>query len=59
MIKKTAIGKRIVRCPVHLHSQNFIHCDIHVRNVFITSEMVAKVGDPQDQLYRQDGSIEM
>jgi hypothetical protein len=54
-----AIGKQIVRCLVHLHKQSFIHCDIHVRNVFITSEMVAKVGDLQGQLYRPDGSIEM
>lgn len=57
--QKIIIGKQIVRCLVHLHKQNFIHCDIHVRNVFLTSEMVAKVGDLQGQLYRQDGSIEM
>ena len=58
-IQKTAIGTQIVRCLAHLHKQNFIHCDIHVRNVFITSGMVAKVGDLQGQLYRHDGSIEM
>ena len=57
--QKTIIGKQIVRCLVHLHKHNFIHCDIHVRNIFLTSEMVAKVGDLQGQLYRQDGSIEM
>jgi serine/threonine protein kinase len=57
--QKTNIGKQIIRCLVHLHKQNFIHCDIHVRNVFLTSDMVAKVGDLQGQLYRQDGSIEM
>lgn len=57
--QKTTIGKQIVRCLVHLHKQNFIHCDIHVRNIFLNSEMVAKVGDLQGQLYRPDGSIEM
>lgn len=57
--QKTTIGKQIVRCLVHLHKQNFIHCDIHVRNIFLNSEVVAKVGDLQGQLYRPDGSIEM
>lgn len=58
-IQKTAIGTQIARCLAHLHKQNFIHCDIHIRNVFITSGMVAKVGDLQGQLCRHDGSIEM
>lgn len=57
--QKMTIGKQIVGCLVHLHKQNFIHCDIHVRNVFLTSEMIAKVGDLQGQMYRPDGSIEM
>ncbi|KAM0714209.1 hypothetical protein Q7P37_009996 [Cladosporium fusiforme] len=57
--QKRMIGNQIVRCLVHLHKQNFIHCDLHVRNVFLTSEMVAKVGDLQGQLLRQDGSIEL
>jgi serine/threonine protein kinase len=57
--RKTTIGTQIVRCLIHLHEHNFIHCDLHVRNVFLTSEMDAKVGDLQGQLFRQDGSIEM
>jgi hypothetical protein len=57
--QKFTVGKQIVRCLVYLHDQDFIHCDLHVRNVFMTSEMVAKVGDLQGQLFRQDGSIEM
>lgn len=48
-----------LRLMVYLHNHNFIHCDLHVRNVFLTSEMVAKVGDLQGQLFRHDGSIEM
>ncbi|KAM0724127.1 hypothetical protein Q7P37_000008 [Cladosporium fusiforme] len=57
--QKQMIRNQIVHCLVHLHKQNFIHCDLHVRNVFLTSEMVAKVGDLQGQLLRQDRSIEL
>lgn len=57
--QKVTIGQQIVRCLVHLHEHNFIHCDIHARNVFLTSGMVAKIGDLQGQLSRPDGTIEM
>lgn len=57
--QKATITKHIVRCLVHLHEHNFIHGDVHVRNVFMSSGMVAKVGDIQGQLFRVDGSIEM
>jgi serine/threonine protein kinase len=57
--RKTIISQRIVSGLVHLHAQNFIHCDLHCRNVFLTSDMSAKIGDLQGQLYRPDGSIEM
>lgn len=57
--EKINIGKQIVRCLIHLHEHNFIHCDIHPRNVFLTSKMVVKVGDLQGQLSRPDGTIEM
>lgn len=57
--QKLIIGKQVVRCLVHLHRHNFIHCDLHVRNVFLTSGMVAKVGDLQGQLSRHDGTIEL
>jgi serine/threonine protein kinase len=57
--QKMTIGTQVARCVVYLHKHNFIHCDLHVRNVFLTSEMVAKVGDLQGQLFRHDGSIEM
>jgi hypothetical protein len=55
---KSAIGTQVVRCLAFMHRRNYIHCDVHVRNIFLTSEMVAKVGDLQGQLYRDDGSIE-
>jgi serine/threonine protein kinase len=57
--RKTIISRQIVLGLVHLHNQNFIHCDIHTRNIFLTSDMTAKIGDLQGQLYRSDGSIEM
>ncbi|KXS94771.1 hypothetical protein AC578_2989 [Pseudocercospora eumusae] len=57
--QKITIGKQIVCCLVYLHDHHFIHCDLHVRNVFVTSDMSAKVGDLQGQLFRPDGSIEM
>ncbi|OQO02314.1 hypothetical protein B0A48_11868 [Cryoendolithus antarcticus] len=53
------IGQQIVRCLIRLHSQNFIHCDLHTSNVFLTAAFTSKVGDLQGQLYRPDGSIEM
>lgn len=56
---KSLIGNQVVSCLTFLHQKNYIHCDVHVRNIFLTSEMVAKVGDLQGQLYRDDGSIEM
>jgi hypothetical protein len=55
---KCAIGTQIVRCLAFMHRRNYIHCDVHVRNILLTSELVAKVGDLQGQLYRADGSIE-
>ncbi|CZT19205.1 uncharacterized protein RCC_05051 [Ramularia collo-cygni] len=57
--QKATIGQQIVRCLIHLHDHNFIHCDIHARNVFLTSGLVAKIGDLQGQLSRPDGTIEM
>ncbi|EME39077.1 hypothetical protein DOTSEDRAFT_181195 [Dothistroma septosporum NZE10] len=56
---KVLIGNQVVRCLAFFHRRNYIHCDMHVRNVFLTSEMIAKVGDLQGQLYRDDGSIEI
>jgi serine/threonine protein kinase len=41
--QKRFIAIQIVRCLVYLHQHNFIYCDVHVRNVFLTSDMVAKV----------------
>jgi hypothetical protein len=55
---KSAIGTQIVRCLAFMHRRNYVHCDVHVRNIFLSSELVAKVGDLQGQLYRDDGSIE-
>jgi serine/threonine protein kinase len=57
--RKTTISRQIVLGLIHLHNQNFIHCDIHTRNIFLTSDMTAKIGDFQGQLYRPDGSIEL
>jgi serine/threonine protein kinase len=55
--EKKVIGNQIVSCLIHFHEHNFIHCDLNVNNVFITSAMKAKVGDIQGQLYATDGSI--
>jgi serine/threonine protein kinase len=57
--RQTIISQQIILGLIHLHNQNFIHCDIHTRNVFLTSDMTAKIGDLQGQLYRPDGSIEI
>lgn len=57
--EKICIGAQIVRGLAHLHAQNFIHCDLNVRNIFITSDFTAKIGDLQGQLSRPDGTIEM
>jgi serine/threonine protein kinase len=56
---KTLISNQILSCLAFLHGRNYIHCDMHVRNIFLTSKLSAKVGDLQGQLYRDDGSIEM
>jgi serine/threonine protein kinase len=57
--RKTIITRQITLGLTHLHNQNFIYCDINTRNVFLTSDMTAKIGDLQGQLHRPDGSIEM
>ena len=57
--EKRAIAKQIILCLIHLHEHHFIHCDLNVNNVFITSAMDAKIGDIQGQLYRADGTVEM
>lgn len=57
--RKSLISNQVVGCLDFLHQRNYIHCDVHVRNIFLTSKMVAKVGDLQGQLYRDDGSIEI
>lgn len=57
--EKISFGKEIVRGLLYLHEHNFIHCDLHIRNVFVTSQMIAKIGDIQGQLSRDDGSIEL
>ncbi|KAK4614147.1 hypothetical protein CLAFUW4_08727 [Fulvia fulva] len=56
---KLLIENQVVRCLAFFHQRNYIHCDMHVRNIFLTSEFIAKVGDLQGQLYRDDGSIEI
>jgi serine/threonine protein kinase len=56
---KALISNQVVRRLAFLHRHNYIHCDIHVRNIFLTSKLSAKVGDLQGQLCRDDGSIEM
>ena len=48
--EKRAIGKRIILCLTHLHEHHFVHCNLNVNNVFITSAMDVKVGDIQGQL---------
>ncbi|KXT03891.1 hypothetical protein AC579_6237 [Pseudocercospora musae] len=57
--QKRTIAVQVVRCLVYLHGQHYIHGDLNVSNVFVTSGMIAKVGDLQGQLYRPDGSIEL
>jgi hypothetical protein len=56
---KSLISDQIISCLAFLHRRNYIHCDIHVRNILLTSKLSAKVGDLQEQLYRDDGSVEM
>ncbi|KXT03495.1 hypothetical protein AC578_1588 [Pseudocercospora eumusae] len=43
--QKNGIGRHIVSSLIHLHEHHFIHCDFHLRNIFLTSGMVAKIGD--------------
>jgi serine/threonine protein kinase len=57
--RKTVISRQITLGLIHLHNQNFVHCDVHTRNIFLTSDTTAKIGDLQGQLYQPDGSIEM
>lgn len=57
--ERTSIGKQIVTGLAHLHAVDYIHCDINVNNVFLTSGMTAKIGDIQGQLYWPDGTIRM
>lgn len=57
--EKFKIAKQVVECLIHLHEHNFIHCDLNVNNVFMTSAMDVRVGDIQGQLYRTDGTVEM
>lgn len=57
--QKLRIAAQVVRGLVHLHKRNFVHCDLNVRNVFVTSDFTAKIGDLQGQLSRSDGTIEM
>lgn len=57
--QRSRISEQVVECLAFLHGRNYIHCDIHVRNIFLTSDLVAKVGDLQGQLYGEDGSVEM
>jgi serine/threonine protein kinase len=56
---KALISNQVISCLAFLHRRNYIHCDIHVRNIFLTSRLSAKIGDLQGQLYRDDGSIEL
>jgi hypothetical protein len=56
---KALISNQVISCLAFLHRRNYIHCDIHIRKIFLTSELLAKVGDLQGQLYRDDGSVEM
>ncbi|EME38565.1 hypothetical protein DOTSEDRAFT_75919 [Dothistroma septosporum NZE10] len=57
--RKIAIGAQVVSGLAHLHQRNYIHCDLNVHNVFITSGGIAKIGDMQGQLYRPDGTIDL
>lgn len=57
--EKSTIGKQITRCLIYLHEHHFIHFDLNVNNAFITSTMIAKVGDIQVQPHRPDGSVKM
>ncbi|KAL1588610.1 hypothetical protein WHR41_02646 [Cladosporium halotolerans] len=57
--QKKTIGIEIVSGVMHLHDQDYIHCDLNVHNILLTSDMVAKIGDLQGQLYRHDGSVEL
>jgi len=57
--QKADIGEQIVHGLAHLHARNYIHCDLNVDNVFMTSGMIAKIGDIQGQLYWPDGTIQM
>lgn len=57
--EKDRIGDQVIRGLIHLHDHNFIHGDLNVNNVFITSSGDAKLGDIQGQLYRPDGTVEM
>ncbi|KAK6435140.1 hypothetical protein LTR95_008678 [Oleoguttula sp. CCFEE 5521] len=56
---RSSVGQQVVGCLIWFHGQNFIHCDLNISNVFVTSDFTAKVGDLQSQLYRPDGGIEM
>nr|POE58991.1 mitogen-activated protein kinase kinase kinase 13-b [Quercus suber] len=57
--KKIELGKQILLGLIHLHEHNFIHCDLNVNNVFVTSAMEVKIGDLQGQLYDAEGNVEM
>jgi serine/threonine protein kinase len=57
--QKAVIGEQIAHGLAHLHARNYIHCNLNVDNVFMTSGMIAKIGDIQGQLYRPDGTIQM
>lgn len=57
--ERTRIARGITCGLVHIHQQKFIHCDINVHNVFVTSTMEAKIGDMQGQAYSPDGGIEL
>jgi serine/threonine protein kinase len=57
--QKADIREQIAHGLAHLHARNYIHCDLNVNNVFMTSGMSAKIGDIQGQLYWPDGTIRM
>jgi serine/threonine protein kinase len=57
--QKADIGEQIAHGLAHLHARNYIHCDLNFNNVFMTSGMIAKIGDIQGQLYWPDGTIRM
>jgi serine/threonine protein kinase len=56
---KIAIGEQVARGLVHLHTQNYIHSDLNTRNVFVTSDWTAKIGDLQGQLKDSDGNVKV